>query len=1100
MKSRLLTTVGLAIGLTLLVLALLALLGRLPEAVHAAPTAPITRYVSTSDPTCGGNIPCYTVIQDAVDAAGDGDVILVATGTYTTLNAYGGHGQVLYISKTVTIRGGYDSAFAVWDPEEFPAILDAKMCGRVVYIDGDVAPTLEGLWVTRGATTASGGGIASNHASPVISGCHIYDNAAGYGGGAWIFDSDGAVLVNNDLYNNTADWSGGGVNLSWNNNTLITGNTIHNNEADSGGGVGVHDSTNVVVTDNELYDNAASSSGGGMRLSSGSRVAVTGNRIHENEAHFGGGIRTDEVNTATLTGNFVYSNTANSGGGAYVMGRLGGLTSAPAYNFRFPVLDGNTFISNSATSLGGGIYLHGELTSCITMTNNIVAANQAATSGPGVYVKGVSALMRHTTIARNTGGDGVGVYVTSGGAVLSNTILVSQTVGIHVDGDSWADLETTLWGAGAWANGSDWDGPGSITTGVVNLWGDPRFANPAVGNYHLRGDSPAIDAGVDAGVATDIDGDPRPRGAAPDIGADESTCLARTGGVDYPTIQQAVRAATLGGTVWVAEGTCYENVAITRSLTLEGGWNTAFSARFTDPAQHTTVDAARAGRAISITKGGSIPVVTVDGFTITGGDASGLAGSGPYGYDIGGGVYGYLATVTLSNCVVRDNVASASTIGWGGGVGFYICNVTLTDNLIEENVASTFSNGYGGGVYMRSGSGTARENTVRDNVASTSSAGWGGGLSFYMGSYTMEDNVVEGNVATAASYTGYGAGVQVYFATLDMEGDIIRDNDAAAGGGFGYGGGVWAGENSTLTMDDVEVSSNNATFGGGVYADDSPDTTLIDVALLSNTAEMGGGFELSGSPGSKLIDSEIAGNTSGYGAGGWLTNSGSSELTGNRIHDNTSAGLAGGVWVNGSDNTALRGNWVYSNAAHDDGSGLFLMLSDDVLLVNNVVAENRITGNGKGAGIRVEGGTASMLHTTLAGNSGGDGSGLCLTFTSTVAMTNTILVSQTVGITVATGSTATYRATLWGAGAWDNGDDVGGSGTLLGSAPNYWAEPGFHDAAYHLGIGSPAIDAGVDAGVTTDIDGGPRPLGEGPDLGADEARFLFLPLVMRNYH
>jgi hypothetical protein len=39
---------------------------------------------------------------------------------------------------------------------------------------------------------------------------------------------------------------------------------------------------------------------------------------------------------------------------------------------------------------------------------------------------------------------------------------------------------------------------------------------------------------------------------------------------------------------------------------------------------------------------------------------------------------------------------------------------------------------------------------------------------------------------------------------------------------------------------------------------------------------------------------------------------------------------------------------------------------------------------------------------------------------------------------------------------------------------------------YHIGPGSAAIDAGVDAGVTTDIDGEARPFGAGYDLGADE--------------
>jgi hypothetical protein len=52
------------------------------------------------------------------------------------------------------------------------------------------------------------------------------------------------------------------------------------------------------------------------------------------------------------------------------------------------------------------------------------------------------------------------------------------------------------------------------------IFGDPLFLNPAAGDYHIAPGSAAIDAGIFAGVTTDIDGDPRSI-THPAIGADE---------------------------------------------------------------------------------------------------------------------------------------------------------------------------------------------------------------------------------------------------------------------------------------------------------------------------------------------------------------------------------------------------------------------------------------------------------------------------------------------------------------------------------------------------------------------------------------------------
>jgi hypothetical protein len=88
---------------------------------------------------------------------------------------------------------------------------------------------------------------------------------------------------------------------------------------------------------------------------------------------------------------------------------------------------------------------------------------------------------------------------------------------VYVASAATASLEATLWHA----NGLPTSGPGAILTGTINVWGDPAFLDPGVGNYHIAPNSAATDTGIYAGVTTDMDGEIRPMKQGYDIGADE---------------------------------------------------------------------------------------------------------------------------------------------------------------------------------------------------------------------------------------------------------------------------------------------------------------------------------------------------------------------------------------------------------------------------------------------------------------------------------------------------------------------------------------------------------------------------------------------------
>jgi len=63
-----------------------------------------TVYVNKDVGICGGKTPCYTSIQEAINAAGKGSEILIAQGTYS-------ESIILNTSKSLTLKGGWNSSF-----------------------------------------------------------------------------------------------------------------------------------------------------------------------------------------------------------------------------------------------------------------------------------------------------------------------------------------------------------------------------------------------------------------------------------------------------------------------------------------------------------------------------------------------------------------------------------------------------------------------------------------------------------------------------------------------------------------------------------------------------------------------------------------------------------------------------------------------------------------------------------------------------------------------------------------------------------------------------------------------------------------------------
>lgn len=290
-------------------LALLWLLGSLSKMIAAVPATWSQQTSGDVITVCLSGSCDYNTIQAAVDAAEDGDVIKVATGTYTGTSVRprndvattGVVTQMVYISKTVTIQGGYRTTN--WDnadPNANPTTLDAQGQGRVLYVTGDISSTVERLRIVGGNATGMGGYSS------------IYDA----GGGIYVITAT-VTLKDNHILNNHIDGYygyGGGLSLI-NSIASLQRNTFISNTATDAGGLFTWSSEATLI------ENTITESGGGGLWVRNSAATLMRNTITSNHAIWGGGLHVSDYSTVKLHGNTISTNTAyHSGGGLHISG------------------------------------------------------------------------------------------------------------------------------------------------------------------------------------------------------------------------------------------------------------------------------------------------------------------------------------------------------------------------------------------------------------------------------------------------------------------------------------------------------------------------------------------------------------------------------------------------------------------------------------------------------------------------------------------------------------------------------------------------------------------------------------------------------------
>jgi hypothetical protein len=222
-------------------------------------------------------------------------------------------------------------------------------------------------------------------------------------------------------------------------------------------------------------------------------------------------------------------------------------------------------------------------------------------------------------------------------------------------------------------------------------------------------------------------------------GADSNDCLSPA--TACQSIHTAITKATESATIHIAAGTYYENLTITKTLTLIG-----------ERADLTHVDGSQRGRVFYVN---ATQPVTLSQITIQQGDA---------GQESGGGITAY-TDVTLIDVIVRDNRAFS-----GGGIAVRKpALLTARNAAILNNAAlndAIFSDG--GGVLVTGGSSSASLTNV--TMSGNHAAGTGGGM-------RAEGYLELTNITIADNTAADAAGIWMRASTTIITNTLIANNN-----------------------------------------------------------------------------------------------------------------------------------------------------------------------------------------------------------------------------------------------------------------------------------------------------------------------------------
>ncbi|RJP26640.1 MAG: hypothetical protein C4520_00485 [Candidatus Abyssobacteria bacterium SURF_5] len=309
-----------------------------------------------------------------------------------------------------------------------------------------------------------------------------------------------------------------------------------------------------------------------------------------------------------------------------------------------------------------------------------------------------------------------------------------------------------------------------------------------------------------------------------------------------------------------------------------------------------------------------------------------------------------------------------------------------------------------------------------------------------------------------------------------------------------------SGEASTSIINGFTFMNGRANYGGSIYCSSSS-PTISNCYIRGNAADIdGGGIYCRDSSSPTIGNCTIDGNSAlNYNGGGIYCVFSSSPIITNCIFtENWTNHSGGGIHLTAGSSAKISNCIINNNVAHIyHGGGIVCADHSSPTILNCTISGNSASSQGGGIYCR-DPSSPIISNCTISDNTAGVTSGGLYSENSSPAVNGCIFwqdaapTAPEIGLYLFASVTVAFSDIEGGAMAVyaDSGS------TLDWESGNIDADPLFMGASdYHLSIGSPCIDAGIDIGIYEDIDGDIRPQGEGFDIGADE--FVFAPSLLQ---